>query len=69
MESASSFDLFDSNTTGAPAGVPAGAVYVLAVDVEGLRDEGLSLRLGEIGRAESRLAAMKALALIVHENW
>ena len=63
MESASSFDLFDSNTTGAPAGVPAGAVYVLAVDVEGLRDEGLSLRLGEIGRAESRLAAMKALVL------
>ena len=63
MESASSSDLFDSNTTGAPAGVPAGAVYVLAVDVEGLRDEGLSLRLSEIGRAESRLAAMKAQVL------
>ena len=63
MESASSSDLFDSNTTGAPAGVPAGAVCVLAVDVEGLRDEGLSLRLSEIGRAESRLAAMKALVL------
>ena len=64
MESASSSDLFDSNTTGAPAGVPAGAVYVLAVDVEGLRDEGLSLRLSEIGRAESRLAAMKARCLL-----
>ena len=67
MESASSSDLFDSNTTGAPAGVPAGVpageVYVLAVDVEGLRDEGLSLRLSEIGRAESRLAAMKAQVL------
>ncbi len=59
MESASSSDLFDSNTTG----VPAGAVCVLAVDVEGLRDEGLSLRLSEIGRAESRLAAMKAQVL------
>ena len=63
MESASSSDLFDSKTTGDSASVPAGAVYVLAVDVEGLRDKGLSLRLSEIGRAESRLAAMKARVL------
>ena len=63
MESASSSDLFDSKTTGDSASVPAGAVYVRAVDVEGLRDKGLSLRLSEIGRAESRLAAMKARVL------
>ena len=61
MESAPVSDLLDT-ATGAATADP-GAVCVLAVDVEGLRDEGLSLRLGEIGRAESRLAAMKALVL------
>ena len=61
MEFAPVSDLLD---TAAGAGTAAaGAVCVLAVDVEGLRDEGLSLRLSEIGRAESRLAAMKALVL------
>ena len=61
MEFTSASDLLD---TAAGAGTTAaGAVCVLAVDVEGLRDEGLSLRLGEIGRAESRLAAMKAQVL------
>ena len=39
------------------------AVYVPVVDVVGLGDEGLSLRLGVIGRAESRLAAMKSQVL------
>ena len=36
------------------------AVRVDAVDASGLCDAGLRSRLGEIGRAESRLAAMKA---------
>ncbi len=61
MEFAPVSDLLDT-ATGADTAA-AGAVCVLAVDVEGLRDEGLSLRLSEIGRAESRLAAMKALVL------
>ncbi len=39
------------------------AVFVPAVDVVGLGDEGLSSRLGVIGRAESRLAAMKSQVL------
>ena len=39
------------------------AVLVEAVDVTGLCDEGLSSRLGLIGRAESRLAAMKSEVL------
>ena len=61
MEFAPVSDLLD---TAAGAGTAAArAVCVLAVDVEGLRDEGLSLRLSEIGRAESRLAAMKAQVL------
>ena len=38
-------------------------VFVAAVDVVGLGDEGLSSRLGVIGRAESRLAAMKSQVL------
>lgn len=42
------------------ANVPVSAVYVDGVDVSGLCDAGLRSRLGEIGRAESRLAAMKA---------
>ncbi|MDE0318817.1 MAG: DUF222 domain-containing protein [Acidimicrobiaceae bacterium] len=39
---------------------PAVVVRVDGVDVSGLCDAGLRSRLGEIGRAESRLAAMKA---------
>ena len=54
-------DLLD--TAAGSGTAAAGAVCVLAVEVEGLRDEGLSLRLSEIGRAESRLAAMKARVL------
>ena len=61
MEFAPVSDLLDTATGAGTAA--AGAVCVLAVDIEGLRDEGLSLRLGEIGRAESRLAAMKARVL------
>ena len=61
MEFAPVSDLLDTATGAGTAA--AGAVYVLAVDVEGLRDDGLSLRLSEIGRAESRLAAMKARVL------
>ena len=38
-------------------------VFVAAVDVVGLGDEGLLSRLGVIGRAESRLAAMKSQVL------
>ena len=40
-----------------------GVVHVEVVDVAALCDEGLSLRLGVLGRAESRLAAMKAQVL------
>ena len=39
------------------------AVHVEAVDVVGLSDDGLSLRLGVLGCAESRLTAMKAQVL------
>ncbi len=61
MEFGSSTNLLDTNT-GSGTG-PAGAVHVAVVDVGGLCDSGLSSRLGEIGRAESRLAAMKAQVL------
>ena len=44
------------------AGV-GGVVHVEVVDVAALCDEGLSLRLGVLGRAESALAAMKAQVL------
>ncbi len=48
----------------AAGGVAAGGVvHVEVVDVAALCDEGLSLRLGVLGRAESRLAAMKAQVL------
>ncbi len=61
MEFAPVSDLFDTATaTGAAAG---GVVHVEVVDVAALCDEGLSLRLGVLGRAESRLAAMKAQVL------
>ena len=46
--------------TGPKRTTPAFAVRVDGVDVSGLCDAGLRSRLGEIGRAESQLAAMKA---------
>ena len=61
MELASASDLLDPPTRGADT---AGeAVFVPAVDVVALGDEGLACRLGVIGRAESRLAAMKSQVL------
>ena len=52
-------DLFDART-----GTGCGEdLSVAAVDVAGLGDEGLSSRLSLIGRAESRLAAMKSQVL------
>ena len=66
MELAPVSDLVDTaagaDTAAGMAGV-GGVVHVEAVDVAGLCDEGLSLRLGVLGRAESRLAAMKAQVL------
>ena len=51
----------DSTLRPVPAAAPAlGGVRVDAVVVAGLCGEGLRARLGEIARAESRLAAMKA---------
>ncbi len=50
----------DSAGTGSEAEGSAGGVRVDAVDVVGLCGAGLRARLGEIARAESRLAAMKA---------
>ncbi len=61
MEFASVSDLLD--TTAGSGTATAGAVCVPVVDVGRLGDEGLSLRLSEIGRAESRLAAMKSQVL------
>ncbi len=59
MGSASASDLFEART-----GTGCGEdLFVAAVDVAGLGDEGLSSRLGVIGRAESRLAAMKSQVL------
>ena len=52
--------LSDTPGGGAAAG---GVVHVETVDVAGLSDDGLSLRLKVLGRAESRLAAMKARVL------
>ena len=46
--------------TGSGGEAAPGGVRVDAVDVAGLCGEGLRARLGEIARAESRLAAMKA---------
>ena len=42
------------------SGCASGGLHVDAVDVTGLCGEGLRARLGEIARAESQLAAMKA---------
>lgn len=52
----------DGGFPGAP-GCRAGGVCVAGVDVAGLSEEGLRGRLKEIGRAESRLGAMKSEAL------
>lgn len=52
---------FATASGGGAAGAPvSGGVYVYAVDVAGLCAESLRARLGDIARAESRLAAMKA---------
>ncbi len=57
-------DTTNAMTTGGAAGtVVSRGVRVDAVDVAGLCRQGLRARLGEIARAESRLAAMKADAL------
>ena len=61
MELAPVSDLVDTAASAATAG--GGVVHVEVVDVAALCDEGLSLRLGVLGRAESRLAAMKAQVL------
>ncbi len=52
-------------------GCRLGGVCVPGVDVVGLSEEGLRGRLKEIGRAESRLGAMKSqmLAAKVKELW
>ncbi len=64
MEFAPVSDLSDLSDTSAGVGPAAGGVVrVEAVDVAALCDDGLSLRLGVLGRAESRLAAMKAQVL------
>ena len=61
MELAPVSDLVD--TAAGAATAAGGVVHVEVVDVAALCDEGLSLRLGVLGRAESRLAAMKAQVL------
>ena len=61
MESAPASRLLDLSV-GVGCGT-AGSVYVGRVDEVGLSDEGLRLRLGVLGRAESTLAAMKSRTL------
>ncbi len=61
MESAPASGLLDLSV-GVGCGT-AGSVYVGRVDEVGLSDEGLRLRLGVLGRAESTLAAMKSRTL------
>ena len=61
MELAPVSDL--SDTAAGAATAAGGVVHVEVVDVAALCDEGLSLRLGALGRAESALAAMKAQVL------
>ncbi len=61
MELAPVSDLVD--TAAGAATAAGGVVHVEVVDVAALCDKGLSLRLGVLGRAESRLAAMKAQVL------
>ena len=61
MELAPSSGLLD--TAAGAATAAGGVVHVETVDVAALCDEGLSSRLGVLGRAESRLAAMKAQVL------
>ncbi|MYH88689.1 MAG: hypothetical protein F4125_08990, partial [Acidimicrobiaceae bacterium] len=64
MELASASTLIDEDSVWVQTSAAAGAVSVEAVDVAGLSDAGLSVRLGVIGRAESRLAAMKSQVLV-----
>ena len=54
---------FGEAGAGSGAGGVSGGVRVDAVDVAGLCGPGLRARLGEIARAESQLAAMKAATL------
>ena len=61
MEFAPVSDLLD--TAAGTERAAGGVVHVETVDVAALCDEGLSSRLGVLGRAESRLAAMKAQVL------
>ncbi len=61
MELAPVSDLVD--TAAGAATAAGGVVHVEVVDVAALCDEGLSLRLKVLGRAESALAAMKAQVL------
>ncbi len=56
-DTAGGTDTANRNTAG------GGTVHVEVVEVAGLCDEGLSLRLKVLGRAESQLAAMKAQVL------
>ncbi len=59
MELASDLGIFDAGT----ATESGGAVHVDRVDEAMLSDEGLRLRLGVLGRAESSIASMKARTL------
>ncbi len=61
MSFLSGSELLDEAT--ASGGGTGGALRVPSVDEARLSDEGLRLRLGVLGRAESALAAMKARAL------
>ena len=64
MEFAPISDLLGTASgTGTAVGPARGVVHVEVVEVAGLCDEGLSSRLKVLGRAESRLAAMKAQVL------
>ena len=56
-------DTAAGTVSGAGTAAVSGVVHVEVVDVAALCDEGLSLRLGVLGRAESRLAGMKAQVL------
>ena len=53
----------EGGDTASRGSAEGGMVHVEVVEVAGLCDEGLSLRLKVLGRAESQLAAMKAQVL------
>ena len=61
--SASGADTSGGGDTASRGSAGGGMVHVEVVEVAGLCDEGLSLRLKVLGRAESQLAAMKAQVL------